>query len=40
MMYVLSAWTGYRKGEIGSLTTQSFDLLGDPPTVTVAAAYS
>ena len=39
-MYVLSAWTGYRKGEIGSLTTQSFDLLGDPPTVTVAAAYS
>ena len=40
MMYVLSAWTGYRKGEIGSLTTKSFDLLGDPPTVTVAAAYS
>lgn len=40
MMYVLSAWTGYRKGEIGSLTTKSFDLHGDPPTVTVAAAYS
>lgn len=40
MMYVLSAWTGYRKGEIGSLTPRSFDLDGDPPTATVAAAYS
>lgn len=40
MMYVLSAWTGYRKGEIGSLTLSSLDLEADPPTVTVQAAYS
>ncbi len=40
MMYALAAWTGFRKGEIGSLTLQSLDLDGDPPTATVAAAYS
>jgi len=40
MMYILSAWTGYRKGEIGSLTKQSFDLESDPPVVTVQAAFS
>ena len=40
MMYVLSAWTGYRKGEIGSLTQRSFDLSADPPTITVQAVYS
>ncbi len=40
MMYVLSAWTGYRKGEIGSLTRRSFDLEADQPTVTVQAVYS
>ena len=40
MMYVLAAWTGYRKGEIGSLRRSSFDLEGNPPTVTVAANYS
>lgn len=40
MMYILSAWTGYRKGEIGSLTKRSIRLDDDPPTVTVAAAYS
>ena len=39
MMYQLAAWTGYRKGEIGSLTASSFEL-GDDPTVTVEAAYS
>ena len=39
-MYILSAWTGYRKGEIGSLTTQAFDLESDPPTVTVQAAFT
>ena len=39
-MYILSAWTGYRKGEIGSLTRSSFDLTSDPPTVTVQAIYS
>jgi hypothetical protein len=40
MMYVLSAWTGYRKKEIGSLTMRSLRLDDDPPTATVAAAYS
>src|SRR5262249_53585520 len=40
MMYVLAAWTGFRKGEIGSLTKRSFCLDGDPPTATVAACFS
>ncbi len=40
MMYILAAWTGYRKGEIGSLTKRSLKLDDTPPTVTVAAAYS
>ncbi len=40
MMYVLSAWTGYRKKGIGSLTKRSLRLDDDPPTATVAAAYS
>ncbi len=40
MMYVLAAWTGFRKGEIGSLTRCSFSLDADPPTATVEAAYS
>jgi site-specific recombinase XerD len=40
MMYVLAAWTGYRKTEIGSLTLRSLRLDEDPPSATVAAAYS
>ena len=40
MMYILAAWTGYRKGEIGSLKRQSFDLDSDPATVTVEAVHS
>lgn len=40
LMYLIAAWTGYRKGEIGSLTPQSFDLDGNPPTVSVEAAFS
>jgi hypothetical protein len=36
----LSAWTGYRRKEIGSLSKRSFRTDSDPPTVTVAAAYS
>jgi integrase len=40
MVYLLAAWTGYRKGEIASLTSSSFDLKGEPPTVTVEALYS
>ncbi len=40
MMYTLASWTGFRKGEIGSLTLRSLDLDGDPPTATVEACYS
>lgn len=40
MLYVLAAWTGFRKGEIGSLTLRSLRLDDDPPTATVAACYS
>jgi len=40
MLYLLAAWTGLRRGEIGSLTMRNFDLQSKPPTVTVSAAYS
>ncbi len=40
MMYTLASWTGFRKGEIGSLTGRSFQLDSDPPTATVEACYS
>jgi len=35
VMYVLGAWTGFRKGEIGSLTLRSFRFDDTPATVTV-----
>lgn len=40
MLYIVASWTGFRKGEIGSLTLRSFRLDDDPPTATVAASYS
>ena len=40
MLYVLAAWTGFCRGEIGSLTSKSFNLNSAPPTVRVEAAYS
>ena len=40
MLYRLAVETGLRAGELRSLTRSSFDLDGNPPTVTVAAAYS
>ncbi len=40
MVYRLALGTGFRAKELRSLTPASFDLDGDPPTVTVAAAYS
>jgi integrase/recombinase XerD len=40
MLYVLAAWTGFRKGELGSLTLRSFHLDDEPATATVAACYS
>jgi integrase len=40
MMYVLAAWTGYRRGELASLTRRSVDLESAQPSVAVEAAYS
>ena len=40
MAYRVALGTGFRAQELRSLTPASFDLDGDPPTVTVAAAYS
>ena len=40
IVYRLALGTGFRAGELRSLTPASFDLDVDPPTVTVAAAYS
>jgi integrase/recombinase XerD len=40
MMYVLAGWTGFRKGEIGSLTLRSFRLDEESATATVSACYS
>jgi site-specific recombinase XerD len=40
MLYILAAWTGFRKGELGSLTQRSLRLDDDPPTATVEACYS
>jgi integrase/recombinase XerD len=40
MLYMFAAWTGFRKGEIGSLTKRSFSLDSHPPTATVDACYS
>ena len=40
MIYLIAAWTGFRKGEIGSLTIGSFDLDSEVCTATVPAAFS
>jgi integrase/recombinase XerD len=40
VMYILASWTGFRKGEIGSLTLRSLRLDDNPPTATVAACFS
>ncbi len=40
VLYRLAVETGLRAGEVRSLTPESFDLGGQPPTVTVLAAYS
>ena len=39
-IYILSYMTGLRRKELGSLTSSSFDLRSNPPTVTVEAACS
>ena len=40
MLYIVAAWTGYRREELASLTLSSFDFEVDPPTVQVKASYS
>jgi len=40
MAYRVALGTGFRVKELRTLTPASFDLQADPPTVTVAAAYS
>lgn len=40
MLYLVALYTGLRAAELGSLTPESFDLAGSPPTVTVEAGYS
>ena len=40
MMYLLAAWTGFRRRELSSLTLRSLDLTSVSPTVRVEAAYS
>jgi integrase len=39
-LYRLALGTGFRANELRSLTPEAFHLDGEPPTVTVAAAYS
>jgi hypothetical protein len=40
VLYIVGAYTGYHQNEIGSVTTRSFDLGSEPPTLTVQAGYS
>ena len=40
VLYLVAAASGFRAGELQVLTPECFDLDGDPPTVTVKAAYS
>jgi integrase len=40
MFYVLAAWTGFRKGELGSVTLRHFKLDGEYPTLAISASYS
>jgi site-specific recombinase XerC len=40
ILYLAAAGSGLRADELRTLTPESFDLDGDPPTVTVKAAFS
>jgi len=40
VLYIVGAYTGYRRNEIASVTRDSFDFESDPPTLTVEAGYS
>jgi integrase/recombinase XerD len=39
LLYLTACGTGFRRGELASMTPQSFDLDADPPTATVSRAY-
>jgi hypothetical protein len=40
VLYIVGAYTGYRRGEIGSVTIRSFDFDSDPLTLSVEAGHS
>ena len=40
ILYIVGAYTGYRRNEIGSVKLRSFDFASEPPTLTVEAGYS
>jgi integrase/recombinase XerC len=40
VLYILGAYTGFRRKEIASIQSRSFDFDSDPPTLTIEAAYS
>ena len=40
LLYIIACYTGFRRNEISSVTTRSFDFTSNPPTLTVQAAYS
>jgi integrase len=40
ILYIIAAYTGFRRGEIGSVTVRSFDFESEIPTLTVQAGYS
>ena len=40
MVYILAAWTGYRRAELASLTLRSFKLRSDPPSLAVPASHT
>jgi len=40
VLYVVAAYTGFRRNELGSLLLSSFDLDASPPTLTVQVGSS
>ncbi len=40
MLYILAAWTGFRRKELASLTLRSFNLTAETPVVRVLAAHA
>ena len=40
ILYIVAAWTGFRRGELASLRVSQIVLDGDSPAITVSAAYS